>query len=52
MYSTEKTQPPTPPSDPEKANIEQKSLESGDFSEVDLANYYEEKAGSLVVDPA
>lgn len=35
----------------EKGNIEQKSIESIHISEVDLANYYEEKAGSLVIDP-
>ena len=40
-------------SDLEKVNIEQKSLESGEFFEVevDLANYYKEKVGSLVADP-
>ncbi|PAV19715.1 MFS general substrate transporter [Pyrrhoderma noxium] len=39
--------------DSEKANADQKSVGSSELiSEVELANYYEEKAGSLVVDPA
>ena len=39
--------------DSEKTNADQKSVGSSELiSEVELANYYEEKAGSLVVDPA
>lgn len=39
--------------DNEKGSYERQSVasESGAGSHVDLANYYEEKAGSLVVDP-
>lgn len=39
--------------DHEKASSDHKSLtsDSGTGSKVDLTNYYEEKAGSLVVDP-
>ena len=32
--------------DSEKPNIEQASLASGQISSIDLANYYEENAGS------
>jgi hypothetical protein len=38
--------------DVEKAGHEQRSVDSAPLGEVDLANYYEDKAGSLVVDPA
>lgn len=40
-------------SDIEKAPCEQNSVEESNhgLSEADLANYYEENAGSLVVDP-
>lgn len=52
MSTTETKQSATvTPSDPEKADLEHSSLQSNELSEVDLANYYEEKAGSLVVDP-
>lgn len=39
--------------EPEKASSERKSVssETGTGSQVNLANYYEEKAGSLVIDP-
>ena len=39
--------------EPEKASSERKSVSSeiGTGSQVNLANYYEEKAGSLVIDP-
>ena len=39
-------------SDSEKGNMDRSSIESPAVSEIDLANYYEENAGSLVIDPA
>ena len=38
--------------DVEKAGYETSVHSTGQFTEIDLDNYYEDKAGSLVVDPA